>query len=100
MPRYPLLHGNSKMHESRVVTDILSAIETAAAANDVRQVEAARIEIGALSHVTTEGFAGHFSLVSEGTVADGIRLNITKSDDRDAPDALDVRLVSIVAGDQ
>jgi len=88
------------MHESRVVTDILSAIERAAAANNVRQVEAARIEIGALSHVTPDGFAGHFSLVSQGTVADGTRLNITKSDDRDAPDALDVRLVSIVAGGQ
>lgn len=86
------------MHESRIVTDILSAIEKAAEANDVQHVEAARIEIGALSHVTPDGFAGHFTLVAEGTVAHGARLDISKSDDRDAPDALDIRLVSIVAG--
>lgn len=86
------------MHESRIVTDILSAIEKAAEANDVQHVEAARIEIGALSHVTPEGFAGHFTLVAEGTVADGARLDISKSDDSDAPGALDIRLVSITAG--
>lgn len=86
------------MHESRVVADVLSAIERAAAANNVKQVQAARIRIGALSHVTPDGFTGHFTLVSEGTVAEGARLDITKSDARGAPDALDVRLVSIVAG--
>ena len=86
------------MHESRVVTDILSAIERAAVANDVERVDTARIEIGALSHVTPDGFTGHFALVSEGTVAEGTRLDITKSDDSGAPDARDVRLVSIVAG--
>lgn len=86
------------MHESRIVTDILSAIERAAVANNVPHVEVARIEIGALSHVTPDGFAGHFTLVAEGTVADGTRLDITKSRDCDALDALNVRLVSIVAG--
>jgi hydrogenase nickel incorporation protein HypA/HybF len=86
------------MHESRIVTDILSAIEKAAEENDVQRVDVARIEIGALSHVTPDGFAGHFMLVSEGTVASGARLDITKSEDRDAPDAFDVRLVSIVTG--
>jgi hydrogenase nickel incorporation protein HypA/HybF len=86
------------MHESRIVIDILSAIGRAAEANGIPHVEAARIEIGALSHVTPDGFAGHFALVSEGTVADSARLDITKSDDRGASDALDVRLVSITAG--
>lgn len=86
------------MHESRVVTDILSAIERTADANDVKHVEVARIEIGALSHVTPDGFTGHFMLVSEGTVAEGAGLDITVSVDRDAIDALGVRLVSIVAG--
>ena len=86
------------MHESRVVTDILSAIERTAEENGVRHVEVARIEIGALSHVTPDGFTGHFDLVSEGTVAQGTRLDITRSDDSGAPDARDVRLVSIIAG--
>ena len=86
------------MHESRLVTDILSTVESVAQANNADQVEVIRIEIGALSHVTPDGFSGHFDLVSRGTVADGARLDITKSEDLDAPDALDVRLVSIVAG--
>ena len=86
------------MHESKVVVDVLSAIERAADANDVKHVEVVRIEIGALSHVTPDGFAGHFTLVSEGTLAEGARLDITKSDDRSARTAIAVRLVSIVAG--
>ena len=86
------------MHESRLVTDILSTVERVADANNAGKVEVIRIEIGALSHVTPDGFSGHFDLVSRGTVADGARLDITKSEDLDAPDALDVRLVSIVAG--
>jgi hydrogenase nickel incorporation protein HypA/HybF len=86
------------MHESRLVTDILSTVESVAEANNADHVEVIRIEIGALSHVTSDGFSGHFDLVSRGTVADGARLDITKSEDVDAPDALDVRLVSIVAG--
>jgi hydrogenase nickel incorporation protein HypA/HybF len=86
------------MHESRLVTDILSTVESVAEANNADHVEVIRIEIGALSHVTPDGFSGHFDLVSRGTVADGARLDITKSEDVDAPDALDVRLVSIVAG--
>jgi hydrogenase nickel incorporation protein HypA/HybF len=86
------------MHESRLVADLISAIEDVAQVNDASHVEAVRIEIGALSHVTPDGFSGHFAMVSLGTVADGARLDITKSADVDAPDALDVRLVSIVTG--
>lgn len=86
------------MHESRLVTDILTEIDRVAAANGVDHVSVVRIEIGALSHVTPDGLAGHLSMMSTGTVADGAELDITKSTDSDAPDALEVRLVSIVAG--
>jgi hydrogenase nickel incorporation protein HypA/HybF len=86
------------MHESKLVNDILSAITKVAEANDADHVEIVRIKIGALSHVTPEGFTGHFSLASNGTVAEGATLDITKSEDLNAPDALDVRLVSIVEG--
>ena len=86
------------MHESRLVTDILSTVESVAEAYNADHIEVIRIEIGALSHVTPDGFSGHFNLVSHGTVADGACLDITKSDDLNAPGALDVRLVSIVAG--
>jgi hydrogenase nickel incorporation protein HypA/HybF len=86
------------MHESRLVSDILAKIEEIAAANDADSVETVRITIGALSHVMPDGFSGHFDLVARGTVAEGAHLDITKSDDPDAPDALEIRLVSIVTG--
>ncbi len=86
------------MHESRLVTDILTEIDRVAAANGVDHVSEIRIEIGALSHVTPDGLARHLSMMSTGTVADGAELAITKSIHNDAPDALEVRLVSIVAG--
>lgn len=84
------------MHESRIVTDILAAMERVADANDARRIACARIEIGALSHITPEGFVGHFGLISQGSVADGADLDITRSNDRNSPDAFDVRLVSLV----
>jgi hydrogenase nickel incorporation protein HypA/HybF len=86
------------MHESKLVGDILSEIQRVARANDANSVDTIRIEIGALSHVTPDGFAGHFAVASHGTVAQGAVLDITKSEDQSAPDALDVRLVSIVTG--
>jgi hydrogenase nickel incorporation protein HypA/HybF len=86
------------MHESKLVGDILSAIERVAQANDASSVEVVRIEIGALSHVTPDGFTGHFAVASHGTVAQDAIVDITKSEDQSAPDALDVRLVSIVTG--
>ena len=85
------------MHESRVVSDILNEIERVSALNRVDHVDVVRIEIGALSHVTPSGFGGHFDLVSEGTVAQGARLDIAQSKDHGAPGALNVRLVSVVA---
>jgi hydrogenase nickel incorporation protein HypA/HybF len=87
------------MHESRVVSDILSEIKRVAALNRVDQVDVVRIEIGAMSHITPNGFSGHFELVADGTVAEGAHLDITKSKDREAPNAQSVRLVSIVSGD-
>ena len=86
------------MHESKLVSDVLVKIEQVATANDADRVDTVRIQIGALSHVTPDGFAGRFSLASRGTVAEGARLDITKSEDPNAPDALDIRLVSIVTG--
>jgi hydrogenase nickel incorporation protein HypA/HybF len=86
------------MHESKLVGDILSEIERVAQANNASSVEAVRIEIGALSHVTPDGFTGHFAVASHGTIAQGAVVDITKSEDQGAPDALDVRLVSIVTG--
>ena len=86
------------MHESRVVTDIVAEIERVATLNSVDHVEVVRIEIGALSHVTPTSFSGHFDLVAEGTVAQGARLDIAEPKDQAAPDARDVRLVSIVTG--
>ena len=87
------------MHESRVVTDILSEIERVASQNGVEHMDVVRIEIGALSHITPDGFSGHFELVADGTVAEGAHLDVTKSKDREAPNAQSVRLVSIVSGD-
>jgi hydrogenase nickel incorporation protein HypA/HybF len=86
------------MHESKLVGDILSAIERVAQANNAGSVDVVRIEIGALSHVTPDGFTGQFEVASHGTVAQGAVVDITKSEDQNAPDALDVRLISIVAG--
>ena len=86
------------MHESRLASDIVREVCRVARDHRAGNVETVRIEIGALSHVTPDGFASHFDDAAIGTVAEGAHLDITKSDDAAALDALDVRLVSIVTG--
>ncbi len=87
------------MHETRLVRDLVARIEAVAAQESAPHVESVRIEIGALSHVTADSLTSQFELAAKGSVAQNAELDIVQSDDPSAPDAIDVRLVSIVVGD-
>ena len=83
------------MHEARLVRDLVTEITRVAEADGTDHIDLVRIEIGALSHVTPDSLEGHFELLAHGTPAERATLDITRSTDRTASFAHDVRLVSV-----
>ena len=83
------------MHETALVRDVVHRIEELARSTDARRVLAARLWLGALSHLTPEHFREHFAAEAQGTLAADAMLEIEVSDDPADPQALHVRLVSV-----
>jgi Zn finger protein HypA/HybF involved in hydrogenase expression len=83
------------MHESRLVTELVDEAVRMAELNDSEKVHEMRVSIGALSHVTPLSLESHLQEAAAGTSIEEASFNVTKSADPYAPDALDVRLVSM-----
>ena len=83
------------MHEARLIRDLVSKIEEIAQEEHVDHIDGVKIEIGAMSHVTPESLEGHFELLTHHSPAEHAHLDIDRSTDPSAPDAYDIRLVSV-----
>ncbi len=64
------------MHEMSLAEGVLQSIEDAARHDNFSQVVAVWLEIGALSGVEPQALAFCFDAVTQGSVADGARLEI------------------------
>ena len=84
------------MHEARLVRELVTEIDRVAGEEHANHVETVRIEIGALSHVTPESLRGQFELLTFRSAARDADLDITRATNQAAPDAHDIRLVSVV----
>ena len=58
---------------------MLRLVERAARANAAARVRTVRIELGALAHVEPESLAFCFDAVTRGSVAEGAKLEITRT---------------------
>jgi hydrogenase nickel incorporation protein HypA/HybF len=83
------------MHEARLMRDIVAKLEEIADEEHADHIDGVQIEIGAMSHVTPESLEGHFELLTHHSPAEHAHLEFTKSTNVAAPDAYDVRLVSV-----
>jgi hydrogenase nickel incorporation protein HypA/HybF len=83
------------MHETALVRDVVHRIEDLARSAGARRVIAARIWLGALSHLSAEHFRAHFRIEAAGTCAATATLEIDESDDPHEPQAQNIRLVSV-----
>lgn len=75
------------MHELSLMRDLMKKIVEIADREGARRVVEVKIWLGALSHMSPDHFAEHFSEVADGTVAKGARLNVETSDDIHDPNA-------------
>jgi hydrogenase nickel incorporation protein HypA/HybF len=83
------------MHEATLMENLMQRIAEIAEAEQARRVVGISVWLGALSHLSTEHFLEHFERASDGTIAEGARLDVMVSDDLDDADAQDVVLKSI-----
>jgi hydrogenase nickel incorporation protein HypA/HybF len=83
------------MHETALVRDIVRRINELARATNSRRVTAAKVWLGALSHLSAEHFREHFAVEARDTLAAGALLDIELSKDPDDPHGQHVRLVSV-----
>ncbi len=83
------------MHETALVRDVVRRIEQLARSAGTRRVTAAKVWLGALSHLSAEHFREHFAAEARDTLAAGALLDIEVSDDLADPQAQHVRLESI-----
>jgi hydrogenase nickel incorporation protein HypA/HybF len=83
------------MHEASLMASLMRQIESVASAEEATHVVSVRVWLGALSHMSEQHFAEHFSLASAGTIVEGARLGITLSTDLRHADAELIRLESV-----
>ncbi len=83
------------MHESRLAGDLVDKAVSVAASVDTGTIDTLRIEIGALNHATPSSLGSILRDAAAGTVIAESDWDISKSDDEAAPNALDVRMVSV-----
>ena len=80
------------MHEASLISGLMRRIDTIARADGARRVVGISVWIGALCHMSAEHFAEHFEHASNGTIAEGARLEVTISDDTHDTNAQDIVL--------
>lgn len=83
------------MHESRLAHDLVDRAVLIAASEDAGAIDRVRIRIGALNHATPTSLGSILRDVAVGSVVAETDWDISKSNDETAPDALDVRLVTV-----
>ena len=83
------------MHEASLMTSLMRQIESLASAEDAARVVSVAVWLGALSHMSEQHFAEHFSHAAAGTIAEGARLDVTLSNDLGHADAELIRLESV-----
>ncbi len=77
------------------IEELISKIEEHVEENDANKAVEVRLKIGALADVDVEDFRDAFAEALIGTVADGARINIVISKNRDDADAGDIVLTNI-----
>lgn len=80
------------MHEASLMTGLMRRIDTVAKADGARRVVGISVWIGALCHMSAEHFVEHFEHNSNGTIAEGARLDVTVSGDTHDTNAQDIVL--------
>ena len=84
------------MHESRLVREILTEVESAVARSGGTSASALRIAIGPFAGIEPESFRRHFEVAAAGGIAAGADLHLDIDDAAEGPSAVGIMLRSVV----
>ena len=83
------------MHEFSLIKDLIRKISSIALEQHASKVIGVTIKLGVLSHISPDHFREHFVHDSQGTIAEGARLNIEFMTDVTDPQSQDVLIQNI-----
>lgn len=83
------------MHEHSLMNDLFKKITQIAQSENVTNVSAIHVKIGALAHISPDHFREHFDEMRKGTVAESAEVIITTDDNIHDPHAQDITLISV-----
>jgi hydrogenase nickel incorporation protein HypA/HybF len=89
--------GAGALNERSLIADIMSRVLELAERAGALKVTVVRVRLGALSQASPERLQERWQHMTRGTVADGSRLEITRSDDPGAPHAAGIALGGVDA---
>ena len=83
------------MHERSLMSDLMKKILALAEKRQAKKVTKVSVRLGALSHMSPSHFQEHFTISSQGTLADGAEIESEESTEIDDPNAMGIVLKSI-----
>lgn len=83
------------MHEMSVLKSLMHKLDEVVDQNNAQRVKRVRVQLGALSHFTSEHFKEHFVILSRGTRAEGAVVDAVEMSDESDANAFGVVLESI-----
>lgn len=83
------------MHEFSLIADLIRKIQSIAREYGAEKIIGVKVKLGALSHTSPEHFREHFTRLSQGTMAEGARIDIEVLTDQADPYAQTVILDAI-----
>jgi hydrogenase nickel incorporation protein HypA/HybF len=83
------------MHELSLIADLMRKVLSIAHEQNALKVTCVKVQLGALSHISSRHFREHFANASKATIAELAELDIEISSDTYSPDAQSIILKSI-----
>jgi hydrogenase nickel incorporation protein HypA/HybF len=80
------------MHELSQIHGLMRQLQSLAQAHGANRVTAVKVKVGALAHCSPEHFREHFAQASQGTLAEGARVDVELASDAFDPQAQNIVL--------
>ena len=83
------------MHEFTLIADLMRKVLSIAREQNALKVTCVKVQLGALSHISSTHFREHFANASKKTIAEMAELDIEILSDTNSPDAQSIILKSV-----
>jgi len=83
------------MHEHSLIKNLIDKVDEIARGQESGRVTAIKVRLGALAHISAPHFREHFDNETQGSVLEGVMLNVEEMTDPFDPMAQEILLESV-----